>query len=92
MIGMGLVITGAVVSRGVDGVETIVKGHGFSMHGDLKYGRHFKHLEYVNPHAPKGGALRLALTGSVLLAVVVPIGALWSPLVARQLEIAFASG
>ena len=35
---------------------------------------------------------RLALTGAALLAAVVPIGALWGPLVARQLEIALANG
>lgn len=38
--------------------------HGVAMHGALKYGPDFTHLDYVNPDAPKGGALRLALTGS----------------------------
>ena len=30
--------------------------HGISAFGDLKYPPAFKHLEYVNPNAPKGGA------------------------------------
>lgn len=38
--------------------------HGLAMHDDLKYGPGFTHLEYVNPNAPKGGALRLAATGT----------------------------
>ena len=34
--------------------------HGISMYGDLKYPPGFKHLEYVNPKAPKGGDVKLA--------------------------------
>jgi hypothetical protein len=30
--------------------------HGISAFGDLKYPPEFKHLDYVNPDAPKGGA------------------------------------
>jgi len=29
--------------------------HGISAFGDLKYPPHFKHFDYVNPTAPKGG-------------------------------------
>jgi microcin C transport system substrate-binding protein len=39
-------------------------GHGLSMYGDLKYGPGFKHFEYVNPSAPKGGDVRLAAIGT----------------------------
>ena len=35
--------------------ETIIKSHGLSTYGDLKYQPDFKHLDYVNPDAPKGG-------------------------------------
>lgn len=38
--------------------------HGIAMHGDLKYAPGFKHFEYVNPNAPKGGAVRLAAIGT----------------------------
>jgi len=33
-------------------------GHGLAMHGDLKYPKGFEHFDYVNPDAPKGGAVR----------------------------------
>lgn len=35
--------------------------HGIAMHGDLKYGPDFRHFDYVNPDAPKGGTLRLSV-------------------------------
>lgn len=35
-----------------------------AMHGAPKYPPGFAHFDYVNPAAPKGGALRLGLTGS----------------------------
>ena len=31
--------------------------HGISLYGDLKYGPDFRNFDYVNPDAPKGGAL-----------------------------------
>ena len=31
--------------------------HAFAMHGKPKYGENFKHFDYVNPLAPKGGKL-----------------------------------
>jgi len=36
--------------------------HGLSAFGELKYGPDFKHFDYVNPNAPKGG--RLSSTGT----------------------------
>ena len=33
--------------------------HGFALHGNLKYPKNFKHFNYVNPDAPKGGKLKL---------------------------------
>ena len=38
------------------------KRHGLAMHGDLAYPPGFPHFGYVNPQAPKGGRLRLAVT------------------------------
>ena len=35
--------------------ETVIKAHGISTFGDLKYPPDFTHLDYVNPDAPKGG-------------------------------------
>ena len=37
--------------------------HGIAMHGDLKYPAGFRHFDYVNPDAPKGGAVRLSARG-----------------------------
>src|SRR5262249_7112037 len=33
--------------------------HGMSAFGDLKYPPDFKHFDYVNPNAPKGGIFSL---------------------------------
>lgn len=35
--------------------------HGLSSFGDLKYGPDFRHFDYVNPAAPKGGTLALQI-------------------------------
>jgi microcin C transport system substrate-binding protein len=39
--------------------QNLTTQHGFALHGDLKYPLHFKHFDYVNPDAPKGGTLNL---------------------------------
>jgi microcin C transport system substrate-binding protein len=38
--------------------------HGMSLFGDLKYAPGFKHFDYVNPDAPKGGAVRMTGIGT----------------------------
>ncbi|WP_408647691.1 extracellular solute-binding protein [Xanthobacter dioxanivorans] len=38
--------------------------HGLSLMGAVKYPADFKHFDYVNPDAPKGGLLRLADDGT----------------------------
>src|SRR3982751_2551849 len=37
---------------------------GIAMHGEPKYGPDFKHLDYVNPEAPKGGSVTFAAIGT----------------------------
>ena len=37
------------------GTEAETESHGLSVFGDLKYPVDFKHFDYVNPNAPKGG-------------------------------------
>ncbi|MDK3017001.1 extracellular solute-binding protein [Pseudodonghicola flavimaris] len=44
--------------------EKIIKSHGFSEFGDLKYPEGFAHFDYVNPEAPKGGELSYAAQGT----------------------------
>lgn len=38
--------------------------HGIAMHGEVKNGPGFEHFSYVNPDAPKGGELKLAVTSN----------------------------
>src|SRR5579871_5544313 len=38
--------------------------YGLSLFGDLKYGPDFKHYDYVNPDAPKGGTIRYSAIGT----------------------------
>src|SRR5262249_8550322 len=38
--------------------------HGLSLFGDLHYPADFKHFDYVNPNAPKGGAVRMLAVGT----------------------------
>jgi microcin C transport system substrate-binding protein len=44
--------------------EQTVWHHGLSLVDELKYPPGFKHFDYVNPEAPKGGNLRLSQTGT----------------------------
>ena len=57
LIAMGGSALAAVVApRAFAGTEAEVESHGLSVFGDLKYPADFKHFDYVNPNAPKGGA------------------------------------
>jgi microcin C transport system substrate-binding protein len=38
--------------------------HGLSVYGDLKYKPDFKHFDYVDPNAPKGGSARQVAIGT----------------------------
>ncbi len=38
--------------------------HGLSLFGDVKYPADFKHFDYINPDAPKGGAVRQIAVGT----------------------------
>jgi microcin C transport system substrate-binding protein len=37
----------------------VIVSHGCALYDDLKYPAGFSHFDFVNPHAPKGGSLRL---------------------------------
>jgi microcin C transport system substrate-binding protein len=47
-------------------VQSATKSHGLSAFGDLKYPADFKHFDYVNPDAPKGGRLATIGTAAIL--------------------------
>ncbi len=38
--------------------------HAIALHGSPKYPADFKHLDYVNPDAPKGGTLKNSALGT----------------------------
>lgn len=38
--------------------------HAIAMHGSPKYNTNFKHVDYVNPNAPKGGSITYSAVGS----------------------------
>lgn len=42
----------------------VIKSHAFAVRGEPKYGPDFKHFDYVNPDAPKGGQIILSATGT----------------------------
>ena len=44
--------------------QNIIKTHGLNNFGDLKYSADMKHLDYVNPDAPKGGEISISETGT----------------------------
>jgi microcin C transport system substrate-binding protein len=44
--------------------ETVKPQYAIALHGTPKYAPDFKHVEYVNPDAPKGGTLKLNAIGS----------------------------
>jgi microcin C transport system substrate-binding protein len=48
----------------VAGADTGKPVHGVAMYGEPKYGPDFRHFDYVNPEAPKGGEVRFAEIGS----------------------------
>jgi len=54
----------AVVLAGPAPAAEQHKGHALAMHGEPKYPADFKHFDYVNPLAPKGGDVKLAATGT----------------------------
>ena len=59
-------IAACVLALGAAGsarADIAVNGHGIAMHGAPKYKADFKHFDYVNPEAPKGGEIKYAAIG-----------------------------
>jgi len=44
--------------------EEVKAVHAIAIHGEPKYGPDFKHFDYANPDAPKGGTVRFSALGS----------------------------
>ena len=60
---LGAAIASVLISVSPVSAQTSVS-HGIAMHGDLKYPADFKHFDYVNPDAPKGGNVNLTASGT----------------------------
>jgi microcin C transport system substrate-binding protein len=54
----------AAPSDAQDKKPGVTVSHGLTLLGELKYKADFKHLDYVNPNAPKGGVTRRFTTGT----------------------------
>ncbi len=62
---LGLVLAGLLVaSLGAVAAPKVIVSHALALHGTPKYPALFKHFDYVNPDAPKGGTLRLNAIGA----------------------------
>ena len=57
VIGVGAAASGAVGMTAPVEAADEVERHGMSAFGDLKYPADFRHFDYVDPNAPKGGVL-----------------------------------
>ncbi len=44
--------------------EKMIRSHGYSFYGDLKYPADYAHFDYVNPDAPKGGEISISTLGT----------------------------
>ncbi|WP_397542527.1 extracellular solute-binding protein [Roseovarius salis] len=64
LAGLWIAALGAGGADAQDAQDQIIKSHGYSYFGDLKYPADFEHFDYVNPDAPKGGEISIALAGS----------------------------
>ncbi len=52
-----MLVIKSLLFSGLGYSETLIKSHGISSFGNLKYSKDFSHLEYVNPNAPKSGEI-----------------------------------
>ena len=59
-----IIIYFLILSSLAYGDNHIIKSHGISTFGELKYNSDFQHLDYVNPNAPKGGEVSIWAFGS----------------------------
>jgi microcin C transport system substrate-binding protein len=62
--GLKFVIFSAALLLAASSLHAQEKRHATSLIGAPKYGPDFKHFDYVNPNAPKGGSVRLTAIGT----------------------------
>ena len=59
----GAIWAALVLPAGANDQE-LIRSHGYSFFGELKYPADFEHFDYVNPDAPKGGEISIAIPGT----------------------------
>ncbi|PVA11162.1 ABC transporter substrate-binding protein [Pelagivirga sediminicola] len=67
LAGLAIAALAAHGARAQDAAEPegdVIRAHGYSYFGDLKYPEDFAHFDYVNPDAPKGGEIALDASGT----------------------------
>ena len=62
ILGIAGAVAGAAILFCADAMAQPV--HAIAMHGSPKYPADYKHFDYVNPDAPKGGSVRMAAIGN----------------------------
>ena len=62
--GAGVLAGTMLLLSGAAAAEKVAKRHGLTLVGALGYPADFAHRGYANPHAPKGGSVRLHAIGS----------------------------
>ena len=62
LVGAGMLVLAAFATAAR--ADAVLVSHGISPFGDLKYPADFKHLDYVNPDAPKGGEISEGVPGT----------------------------
>ena len=63
-LGFISILGGGLLTKSEAATPQPRQSHGVSLFGSLRYGKDFKHYDYVNPKAPKGGRLHYAALGS----------------------------
>lgn len=63
-LGTLVALAASVWSTGLRAEDKMIVSHGYSFYGDLKYPEDYSHFDYVNPSAPKGGDISLAVVGT----------------------------
>ncbi|MDP7241793.1 MAG: extracellular solute-binding protein [Rhodospirillales bacterium] len=59
-----LAVLGILAVTAAEAQQKTTVAHAIAMHGQPKYGPDFKHFDYVDPNAPKGGSVRLGVRGT----------------------------
>ena len=61
LLSVGMLAASALMLRAE---SEIIESHGYSYFGDLSYPEDYTHFNYVNPDAPKGGEISIAVAGT----------------------------